>query len=262
MIPLLEARNVSVSRGERITLRRASLTLRPADFLLIAGPNGSGKSTLLRALAGIWPIQAGEILLHEKPLALWSRREIARLLSYVPQDTRIDFGFTVRELVTMGRHPHIRRFASESIADRSAVDRGMALADIEHLQDRTVNSLSGGERQRVLIARCLAAEPSIILLDEPTASLDLSHALEIFALCRRLADAGAAVAVCTHDLNTGLRHAKSLLLLDGGDVAHQGPIDPSLEREVIERVFGVRVEPLATKSQVPHFLFHPKDDPL
>lgn len=259
MSTLLEARSITVSRGGCPLLQEVTLSLHPSDFVVIAGPNGSGKSTLLRGLAGIWPVSAGEVLLEGQPLASLSRKHVARLLSYVPQDTRMDFGFTVREIVTMGRHPHIARFASESARDREAVEQGMALCDISHLRNRAVNTLSGGERQRVLIARCLAAEPRCILLDEPTASLDLEHALGIFALAQRLAAQGHAVAMATHDLNSGLRFAPMVVLLNKGRVAHSGPSGDALPQSVLDEVFGVRTERLTDAAGAPHYLFHRKD---
>jgi len=256
--PLLEARQISVRRGGHTLLAEASLSLRESDFVVIAGPNGSGKSTLLRALAGIWAIDGGKVLLDGKPLSLHSRKAIARLVSYVPQDTRMDFGFTVREIVAMGRHPHRGRFAPENARDRNAIEQGMALCDISHLSHRAVSTLSGGERQRVLIARCLAAEPRCILLDEPTASLDLEHALEIFTLARRLAANGSAVAMATHDLNSGLRFAASVVLLSHGTVAHGGTAGDVVPPAVLEQVFGVRVEQLCDAAGAPHYLFHQK----
>lgn len=259
MTPLLEATGVTVRLGGNTILRDVGVALRPSELVVIAGPNGSGKSTLLRALAGLLAASQGEVRLRGKPIGDYSRRGIARVVSYVPQDTRVDFGFTVREIVAMGRHPHMGRFSPEGPRDRDAIERGMELCDITHLRYRQINSLSGGERQRVLIARCLAAEPSCILLDEPTASLDLEHALEIFALARRLAESGSAVALSTHDLNNGLRFGTSVLILKQGAVAYSGPTGDSLETSVIESVFGIRAERLHSASGVPHYLFHHKE---
>lgn len=256
MTPLLEARGLSVSRGGRTLLSDIRLSLNPSDFVVIAGPNGSGKSTLLRALAGIWPAAEGEVLLEGRPIATRPRKQVARTLSYVPQDTRMDFGFTVREIVAMGRHPHIARFAAEGPQDREAIECAMETCDVASLRHRTVNTLSGGERQRVLIARCLAAGPRAILLDEPTASLDLEHALSIFALARQLAAAGRAIAMATHDLNSGLRFAPTLVLLSQGRIVHSGPTGDALPSKVIEQVFGVHTERLTDAAGAPHFLFH------
>jgi len=278
---LLCAKSLDVALGGRLILRDVSLPIQKASLVAIVGPNGSGKSTLLRALAGLLPSSSGSIELAGQPISRYRRRDVARILSYVPQDTRVEFGFTVRQIVAMGRHPHMGRFAGETQRDHDAIDRGLALCDVDHLRNRQINTLSGGERQRALIARCLAAETPCILLDEPTASLDLEHALDIFTLARKLADAGSAIVLCTHDLNNGLRFGTSLVVLRQGVVAFassgstspkQGmppeeqtdtertTVEPSvIEPSVIEAVFGVRAEAVLSANGTPHYVFHPKD---
>jgi iron complex transport system ATP-binding protein len=262
MSALLEARNISITRGGHEILREVSLALHPGKLVAIVGPNGSGKSTLLRALAGIWPVAKGDLLLQGKPMARIPRREIARIVSYVPQETHINFGFTVREIVAMGRYPHIGRFATESKTDRQAIDEALALCDIGHLRHRLVNTLSGGERQRTLVARCLAAQSRCILMDEPTASLDLEHALDIFALARRLAEANCAVALSTHDLNNGLRFSTTAVILNHGSVAYNGPGGDTLDDSILESVFCVRAERLSSSVGYPSYIFHRKEQSL
>ena len=159
---LLEAREASVSRGQRLILKRASVWLAGGELVALVGPNGSGKSTLLRALAGLWPTSPREaVALDGRPVADIDRREVARRIAFVSQDSTINFAFTVEEIVRMGRYPHRGRFARESGLDREAVRLAIARCDIEHLATRAANTLSGGERQRVLIARSLAVEPRI-----------------------------------------------------------------------------------------------------
>jgi iron complex transport system ATP-binding protein len=254
---MLEARAISVVRGPRRILDGVSLAVEPSKFLAVAGPNGSGKTTLLRALLGLWPLERGSVVLHGKPLTAFRRRELARIVSYVPQDTRLDFAFTVREAVAMGRFAHRGRFAPESAADARAIEAAMATADIAPLSARLVTTLSGGERQRVAIARSLAAEPAILLLDEPTANLDVEHALGIFALFRRLAAAGCAVVACTHDLNSAARFADELALIQNGRLAARGPA--ALSEAALEAVFGVRAQALRSPSGETCFLFQLKD---
>ena len=171
-----------------------------------------------------------------------SRREIARQIAFVPQDTRIDFAFSVAEIVGMGRHPHRGRFAVERDADRQAIHTALTLCDVAHLRLREANTLSGGERQRVLIARSLAAEPRVILLDEPTASLDIEHAIGILELCRELARNGHAVAVALHDLNAVARYADVVAVVDKGRLVSCGAVDDVLQPAAFEQVFGVRAE--------------------
>ena len=237
---ILEAVNVAVERGGRRILDGVNLRVDTGRFTAVIGPNGSGKSTLLKALAGLWPVSHGEV----RPLSGMLRRDIARKIAFVPQDTRIDFAFSVAEIVGMGRYSHRGRFAPETSVDRGAVDAAMERCDISSLQTRDANSLSGGERQRVLIARALAAEPEVILLDEPTASLDIEHAIGILELCRELSHGGHAVAVAIHDLNAVARYADEVALLDKGKLVHSGAAAAVLNPGAFERVFGVRAEVL------------------
>jgi iron complex transport system ATP-binding protein len=257
---ILAATDIAVQRGERLILEGVHLQLSPGEFRAIVGPNGSGKSTLLRALAGIWPTARGSVLLNGKPISGSPRREIARQIAYVPQDTRMDFAFSVEEIVAMGRYPHRGRFAGETPMDRQAVDRALQRCDLAYLSHRTVNTLSGGERQRVLIARSLAVEPNFILLDEPTASLDVEHTLEILDLCSELARAGQSIALATHDLNAVARYATSVALIDAGRIADNGPRDEVLNPQTLERVFGVRAEMLSTTAGQPFYVFHRRNN--
>jgi iron complex transport system ATP-binding protein len=207
----------------------------------LIGPNGSGKSTLLRLLAGVWAPSEGTVTLDGAPLPRRRRRELARAVTLVPQDTHVAFAFSVREIVAMGRHAHLGRFDREGAADREAIARAMARADVAALADRDATALSGGERQRVLIARSLATEARHLLLDEPTASLDVAHALDVLALCRRLADEGHAVAVALHDLNLARRFATDAVLLRGGAVVAAGPAADVLTPAAVGEVFDVDV---------------------
>lgn len=253
---MLEARDIIVSRSGRRILDGVSVFVAPSKFIAIAGPNGSGKTTLLRALLGFWPCERGSVELKGRPVESYSRRELARMAGYVPQDTRLDFAFTAREVIAMGRFAHRGRFAPETAADARAIQSAMETCDAAHLADRFVTTLSGGERQRVAIARSLAGEPSYLLLDEPTANLDVEHALAIFSLCRKLAARGCAVAACTHDLNSAARFADTIVLMKQGRVAAQGP--GVLDAAAVESVFGVRAELLRSPSGEPYLMFHPK----
>jgi iron complex transport system ATP-binding protein len=191
-VSALSGRELTVVRSGRRILDDVTVTLCPGGLTAIIGPNGSGKSTLLRVLAGVWPVTHGAVILNEEPVPQMPRREVARRLSFLPQETRCDFGFTVEEVVAMGRHPHRGRFAAENIHDRQAVHDALTACDLHHLTKRNITRLSGGERQRVALARCLAARPEVLLLDEPTAHLDLEHTLSLLKLCRTLAAKGTA----------------------------------------------------------------------
>jgi iron complex transport system ATP-binding protein len=255
MSAVLSAADVTVVRGGRRILDTASLTLPPGSVTAILGPNGSGKSTLLRALAGIWRTDGGAVTLDGQPLEQLPRQEIAARVSFLPQDTHCDFAFTVDEIVAMGRHPHRGRFAPESPRDRVAIDEAIARCDLGRLRTRTVDRLSGGERQRVAIARCLATQPEVLLLDEPTAHLDVEHALAILGLCGRLAATGTAVGVAMHDLATVVRFADQAALLHDGRLVGSGAPRDVLTPARCRQVFAVDTEVLATASGRPTLIF-------
>lgn len=248
MSVLLEGRHVRVVLGGRTVLRDVSLALPHGAFTAVVGPNGSGKSTLLRALCGLTRIDGGDVRLGGAPIVGMSRRDIARRVSFLPQDTRCDFAFTVEEVVEMGRHPHRGRFASAGARDRTAVQAAIDLCDLQQLRGRTIDRLSGGERQRVAIARCLATEPDVILLDEPTAHLDLEHAIDVLMLCRRLGEGGRSVVLATHDLSAVLRFATGAVLLHRGEVAGSGAPMSVLTPEACRAVFAVQAEVVQTAS--------------
>jgi iron complex transport system ATP-binding protein len=237
----LAADRAGVAVGNRDLLRDASVAIAPGQFVALVGPNGSGKSTMLRLLAGLWPATSGVVTLDGVPIGRLKRRDVARAIALVPQDTHVAFAFTVREVVAMGRHAHLGRFAREGERDRAAIAKAMARADVAWLADRDATALSGGERQRVLIARSLATEARHLLLDEPTASLDVAHALDVLTLCRRLADDGHAVAVALHDLNLARRFATDAVLLRAGTIVAAGPAARVLSPEAVSDVFGVDV---------------------
>jgi iron complex transport system ATP-binding protein len=254
---VLEAREASVSRGQRLILKRASVSLARGELVALVGPNGSGKSTLLRALAGLWPASPrGSVLLDGQPLDDLPRRDIARRIAFVSQDSTINFAYTVEEIVHMGRYPHRGRFTRESGADREAVRLAIARCDIAHLAAREANTLSGGERQRVLIARSLAVEPEFILLDEPTANLDVEHSLEVLDLCRTLAASGHVVVLATHDLNAVVRYASKVVLIHEGQIVSTGSRDEVLSQRSLEQVFHVRADTVSDGDGQLVYVFH------
>jgi iron complex transport system ATP-binding protein len=226
------------------------------EMMALIGPNGSGKSTLLRLLAGLWRPEGGEALLDGQAIHSRPRKEIARRIAFVPQDLHIDFAFTVEEILAMGRYAHRGRFAPRTETDRAAMRSAAAHCDIAHLMDRLVNTLSGGELQRVLIARSLVAEPEFILLDEPTANLDIQHALDILQLCRALAAQGKTIVVATHDFNLVTRYATRLALLDAGILIAEGARDVVLHLGIIQDVFHVEAELAFTRAGEPVYVFH------
>ena len=256
---LLELENVSASIGKRKIVRDVIVTFAAGDVTALVGANGSGKTTLLRLCAGLLTPDAGRVLLGGDDLQNMSRRHIARRVAFTPQDTHLDFRFTVRDTVAQGRYPHRGRFELERDADRTSVEAAMELADVSHLASRYVTELSGGERQRVLVARSLATESDVILLDEPTANLDIRHALDALALLRRLAAAGKTIIVALHDLNHAARFATQIVLVGEGVIVGAGAPDVVLGDAAIRDVFGVDARRAVTPDGDTALLFRPLD---
>jgi iron complex transport system ATP-binding protein len=204
----------------------------------VIGPNGSGKSTLLKLLLGALHPQGGEIFYSGQRLSEWSRRSLAQHIGVVPQGEETAFPVTVREMVEMGRYPHLGLLGRPGRGDRVAIDEAMERCDVGELADRPLSRLSGGERQRALIARALAQQPSTLVLDEPTVSLDIRHEMETFELLAELTRAdGKTVVLVTHQLNLAARYAHRMLLLDRGRPAAEGEPGQVLTREAVERVY-------------------------
>jgi len=225
-------------KGSRI-LKDISLCLKKGEILGLIGPNGSGKSTLLKLISGILSPWEGEVSLKGKLLAAYGRREIARIMASVSQDIEKDFPFTVREIVAMGRAPYTGRFSVESRRDTGIIEEAMELTDIRPYAERYPNQLSGGERQRMIIARALAQEPEVLLMDEPTSHLDLNHQMEINSLILRMKEEkGLAVIYVTHDLNSAAGCCDRVIMLDSGSAHAEGDVSDVITVNNIEAVYG------------------------
>jgi iron complex transport system ATP-binding protein len=247
---LIEA-TVRYAPGAPAVLDRASLTVRGGECVAVVGPNGAGKTTVLRALLGLVPCASGRALALGRDARAWPRDQLARAVGVVSQREEPAFPLTVREAVEMGRYPHLGAWRAPGSADRRAVARAMERADVAALGGRWVETLSGGEWQRVRIARALAQEPRALVLDEPTASLDLKHEMELFELVADLVrrDALAALVV-SHHINVAARFADRLVLLAGGRVVADDVPARVLEPGRLAAVFGwpVAVHTLADGS--------------
>jgi iron complex transport system ATP-binding protein len=222
----------------RPALDGVTMTVPTGSFFAVLGPNGSGKSTLMRALLGVSTAVEGRALVDGKAASAWSRRELARAVGAVAQAESVAFPLTVREMVAMGRYPHLAPLAAEADRDRAAIARALDACDVSHLVARDVATLSGGEFQRVRIARALAQEPRALVLDEPTASLDIRHQMAILELLRMSADQGITVLLVTHGLDLGAQFADRMLLLADGTVAAEGTPADVLQEDVLARVYG------------------------
>lgn len=226
-------------------VRDVEVHVQAGQITALLGPNGSGKSTVLRMISGSLVPDTGRVAVLGRPLDEWERRALAREVGVVQQTEEIAFPITTRDFIALGRFPYLGNWRREGPADREAIRQAMRICDVEEFVDRPVRSLSGGERQRVRIARALAQEPSILLLDEPTVALDIRHEMAIFELLRTLAAEGVAVLIVTHNLNLAARYADRLLLLETGRLVAAGRPESVLTREVVEAVYRwpVRITP-------------------
>lgn len=239
---LLKAENISVGYGACEVISGVSLDAREGEIVALLGANGAGKTTLLRALNGAVPILEGEIRLDEKPLAQFSRREIAGKIAVVAQETELRFPVTVLEFVLAGRFAHGGAFGWETERDVEIARRSLSDADLSGFEKRVMNQLSGGERQRAVFARALATEAKLFLLDEPTANLDLAHQVLLLRLIKnKCQNENGAAIVITHDLNTAAEFADRILLLKNGKLVAAGKPREVLTAENLHETFGVRV---------------------
>ena len=239
---VLEVAGIACAYDGTDVLSDVTLRLSSGDFMAVAGPNGSGKSTLIRALSRVLKPRLGSALLESQDLYALPARRSAQAIAFLPQETALEFEFNCREVVLMGRAPHLGRFESESERDLAVVREAMERTSTWELRDRPVLELSGGERQRVLLARAFAQEPQVLLLDEPTAHLDLAFQVQILRLVRALRDEKkTAVLASLHDLNLAAAYADRIVLLSKGKIAAAGTPRDVLSEAVLSPVFGSEV---------------------
>lgn len=242
MDPLLELRAVSAGYGGRPVLFDQTWRLEAGEMAALVGPNGAGKSTLLALISRVHPPAAGELLLDGRPLASLGRGELARAVAVVPQQPQLPPGYTVDEVVGMGRAPHVGFFRGPRTVDQEAVEEAMARCEVTGLRHRRVETLSGGEAQRTVLARALAQQPRLLLLDEPTSHLDLRYQVEALRLARRAAAEGVAVLAVLHDLNLAARACDRVLLLADGRLLADGPPAEVLVEDRLRRAYRAEVQ--------------------
>lgn len=235
----VEIKKLSFSYSENEVLKNIAFSISEGEFFIIIGPNGSGKTTLMKIIAGLLKPKQGKLKIFDRPLKDYTRKDLAKTIALVPQMTLVDFPFTVTELVLMGRSPHLSTLGFEQEKDLEIAKNAMALTDIEHLAHRPLDRLSGGERQRVFIARAICQEPKIILLDEPTASLDLAHQVKVMDLMEKLKkEIGFTVIMVSHDVNLAAMYSDRLLLLKAGEIVELGQPDSVLTFQTLEQVYN------------------------
>lgn len=243
MTPRLAARGIVCAYGERIVLRGFDLVAEPGTVTALLGPNGAGKSTALRALACLLRPREGIVTLDGKDVWRLPRQPFVRQVAFVSQTADVDWPVTVEQLVLLGRAPHRGWLLPYTSDDREALRTALRQVNLEELGARTLNSLSGGERRRAMVARALAQDAGVLLLDEPGAHLDLRHHLELFDLLRRLTrEHQVAIVLSIHDLNLASLFADRAVLLSEGRTLAQGPCSEVLTAELIQQAFGIPVE--------------------
>ncbi len=231
--------DVVVRYGRTPVLDAFSCAVGVGEVVGLVGPNGSGKTTAIRAALGLTDTAGGQIRVLGRRVDTLRRSEIARTIGYVPQRSRLEAAIRVRDVVTQGRYSH--RSVAALDDDRKAVDEALAWTDLTHLASRSLPTLSGGERMRVIVARALATEAPILLMDEPTAALDVGHALQLLRLIRELADDGRAVVLVVHDLEQARRVCDRIVVIDGGSRIVEGAPEDVLFGDDVSRVFEARI---------------------
>jgi iron complex transport system ATP-binding protein len=246
----IRLRGVTVELGGRPVVDRVDADVADGEWVALIGPNGAGKTTLLRALARLVPF-AGEIALDGTPLADLGRGELARLVAVVPQEPSTPPWMTVAEYVLLGRTPHLGPLAKEGARDREAAARALARLDLLGFVERRLGTLSGGEKQRVVVARALAQEAAIVLLDEPTAALDIGHQQQALDLLDGLREeSGLTLVAAMHDLTLAAQYADRMILLDGGRVVADGAPTEVLTAPVIARHYGAAIDVVAVGDRI------------
>jgi len=254
--PALRASGIRAGYSGRTVLHSVSLEVAAGELLAIVGPNGAGKSTLLRVLAGTLPADVGQVELYGRPLRQFDRKALAQNLAIVAQENLVAFSFSVMEIILMGRAPHLGPFHLETAHDIAIAVEALRRFDLIDLAARPIHELSGGERKRVFLARALAQEPRIMLLDEPTAFLDLRHVADIFGSFRRLCrDRNMSVVATLHDLNVAALYADRVLILKSGHVAGCGPAELIFTDERLKSVYEVDITVMRNPSGRPVIVY-------
>jgi iron complex transport system ATP-binding protein len=241
----LSLERVTCGYGARDVVHNVSFTIEAGNILCVLGANGSGKTTLFKAILGLLPLRSGRVCLDGSDLASWSRRRLAQAMAYVPQAHTPPFAFTVRDVITMGRTSRLEWYASPGHRDEEAAEAAIHALKIPHLANARYTELSGGERQLVLIARALAQEPKILVMDEPASSLDFGNQFRMLSQVRHLATRGLTLLMTTHSPNHAFQCASRVLILEDGRLLAEGRPDDTLTEANLQRAYGVPLRVMA-----------------
>lgn len=240
---MISLQKIDFAYAAEIILREITFSISEGEFVGIIGPNGAGKSTLLKLLDNILVPAEGELLLFDAPLGSYQRKELARLIGYVPQNFTTAFNYTAYDIVMMGRFPYISAFSSGSENDRKIVRTSMEATEVWELRERLFSDLSGGERQRVVLASALAQEPKLLLLDEPTATLDIRHQIHFFGILKELQrEQNMTIVSVTHDVNLAIRYCDRMLVMKNGKIIADGHPAEIIDENLIHSVYDIGVK--------------------
>ncbi|MBU5437857.1 ABC transporter ATP-binding protein [Tissierella sp. MSJ-40] len=238
----LKVNDIEFGYDRELVLKGISFNIEKGKFISIIGPNGSGKSTLLKTLNNLYKPTKGNIFIEGNEISSLKGKDLAKRIALVPQNTNIDYDFTVEDIVLMGRHPYKGRFQKENQNDYSIIDESLKMTNTLHLKDRPITEISGGERQRVIIAKALAQRPTIILLDEPTSHLDINHQIDILNLLKNLnKEKGTTIILVIHDINLAARYSDEIILLNDGVVLGIGKPEEVITTTNVETAYNLNV---------------------
>lgn len=252
----IKVEDLSFNYGTNSVLKDISTAIKNGSFVSILGPNGSGKTTILKNICSILKPKKGVVLVNNKDVRMMTPKKIAKIMAVVHQGNECDFDFTVHDIVLMGRFPYQKRFKSETQEDLDIVEEAMRATQVWNFREKSIYGISGGERQRVMIARALAQQPRILLLDEPVSQLDIKHQINIMNICKDLnKDSGITIVTTLHDINLAARYSDSIILMKDGEISAVGTPETVLTSSNIKMVYDVDVEVHnITSSAIPYII--------
>jgi iron complex transport system ATP-binding protein len=242
MTPAIEITGLQYAYAKISVLNHVTFSVSNGDFYVVIGPNGSGKTTLMKIISGILKPMDGNVRIQGRIMEEYPRKQLARTIAYVPQMAKTEFPFSVKDVILMGRSPHLGLLGFERKRDMKIAEQAMGFTEVSHLADRRLGELSGGECQRVFIARAICQEPEIMLLDEPTASLDLAHQVRVMDLMERLREERSiTVVMVSHDINLAAMYGNRVLLLKRGRIVEMGSPDRVITFDALENAYGCKL---------------------
>ncbi len=245
---MIQIKNINFSYNSKKILKNIDFYVEKGKILSILGPNGSGKTTLLKVIAGILRPDMGEVIVNGKNVLKMQRREMAKLIAYVPQNFEPGFDFTVFDIVSMGRFPHKALLETLDDGDYKKIEWTLKVTGLEDLKMKSIREISGGERQRTIIAMALAQDAEIILMDEPTSNLDIKYQLSILELIKNMVKEGRTIIITMHDVNLSIRYSDEVIVLSEGEIYSKGKPDDVINEKTIENVYGIKIKILRNGS--------------